>query len=438
MSFNQLMPNKDTFSLVRLLIALITLAVLIGLQWSQDGITALIVVMLIAAIGVFFTIINQFLNQQHQVSTVLTAIANGDTSLGLSHHHPLQTKLKEVNQKLKHSQTLAQSQSHYLQTLLSHLDIAIFVVGDDGQINQKNPASERLLGALPKNIAELPALAECINGSSTDRKLVVDWKKGEQQDRLSVQITCVVIDGKALKLVSIQSIYLALQAKEQQAYKMLTKVLTHEIANSITPLSSLSQTATTLIPDTLVFDDLEDKHDLALALDTIANRTRHLDEFIGRFRTMSQLPAPKLKIISLTEIVQRSLKLFEHQWQQQNIEFLFNYHKDYPLMADSAQIEQVLINLLKNATEAVTAQTNKQIQLTLQQNSQAQVSLDIRDSGTGVPEHVVEMMFVPFFTTKPKGSGIGLSLSRQIMIQHGGDLTYISSQPQGYFRLLFS
>ncbi|QQX80486.1 GHKL domain-containing protein [Shewanella sp. KX20019] len=391
-----------------------------------------------STLGLFWAVIAQFSKQQLQISQVLSAIANGDTSLGLPSRHPLHAKFINVTSQLKHSQIEAQTQAHYLQTLLIHLDIAIIVVSESGDISQKNPASERLLGSLPGNVAQLSHLGECIHRAIKDEKLVISWQKGEHQDRLSVQITCVSIDGKALKLVSIQSIYLALQAKEQQAYKKLTKVLTHEIANSITPLTSLSQTAVTLVPSSLCFDDEEDKQDLQLALDTIANRTQHLDEFIARFRSLSQLPPPNLHVISLSKLVSRTLNLFEHQWQQQRIEVQFDHHSDYQLMADAAQIEQVLINLLKNATEAISQQAEKRIQLRLHQNEQAQVSLDIIDSGAGIAEHVLEMIFVPFFTTKPQGSGIGLSLSRHIMIQHGGDLAYINSKQGACFRLTFS
>ncbi|MCL1080327.1 GHKL domain-containing protein [Parashewanella spongiae] len=163
-----------------------------------------------------------------------------------------------------------------------------------------------------------------------------------------------------------------------------------------------------------------------------------MDEFIGRFRSLSQLPAPNLQITSLKDLVNRTLKLFETQWQQLQVDLELKLPSDYSLMADAAQLEQVLINLLKSATEAVSELKNKQITISLHQNESAQVSLDIIDNGEGIAEHVHEMIFVPFFTTKPQGSGIGLSLSRHIMVQHGGDLTYVQPDNGARFRMLFS
>ncbi|RYV01927.1 histidine kinase [Shewanella sp. OPT22] len=437
------MNFKSVFSDVRykLSVNIISLNVLIILTfytWQQQGLTALTVLIGLSSLLAIYVLFDLFSKQQKQISQILTAIANGDSTLGLSARHPLRAQFSQVNEQLKSSELNAQSQAHYLQTLLTHIDIAVLVVNEHGAIIKKNPASERLLGTLAKQVQALGQLGECIQQAEQNTKLTINWQKGEHQDKLSVHITCVTIDGEAIKLISIQSIYLALQAKEQQAYKKLTKVLTHEIANSITPLTSLSQTAVGLMPDELSFDDEEDKQDLQLALETIAKRTAHLDEFIGRFRSMSQLPPPNLQIISLSELISRTLKLFEIQWQQQGVVINIDLNSDYSLMADAAQLEQVLINLLKNATEAVSELAEKRINITLHQNDSAQVSLDITDNGSGIAAHVLEMIFVPFFTTKPQGSGIGLSLSRHIMVQHGGDLTYVKGESGACFRMTLS
>lgn len=406
--------------------------------WQQQGVSAVVVLFGGIFMLLFGSLFSLLTKQQKEVSQILTSITNGDTTLGLSAQHPLRIKFDQVNQQLRKSQVSAQSQAHYLKALLTHIDIAILVVDEQGKIIRKNPASERLLGQLPENTRELEELGKLIEQSQQDRKFTINWQKADFQDKLSVHVTCVTIDSDAVKLISIQSVYHVLQAKEQQAYKKLTKVLTHEIANSITPLTSLSQTAATLMPDNLIFADEEDKQDLQLALDTIAKRTAHLDDFIGRFRTVNQLPPPNLEIISLSELIHRTLKLFEAQWQQQGITSEIKLASDYSLMADAAQLEQVLINLLKNATEAVNEQSQKHISLNLEQNEKMQLSIDICDTGNGIAEHVLDMIFVPFFTTKANGSGIGLSLSRHIMVQHGGDLTCLSSQRGACFRMLFN
>ncbi|MGB0893830.1 MAG: sensor histidine kinase [Parashewanella sp.] len=433
MSFNPAL--KQTARLVLFSFSLLSLVYL----WSQQGISAIVIVLLLVNTVLGCALINPLQKQQTQLRNLLNAIVNGDPTLGLPASHPLRQQMVQVNNSLKYSRQQAEQQSHYLQTLMVHLEQAILVVDEAGNIIQKNPASERLLGQLPENVSQLQQLGDCITQTRQQQKFTIPWKKGEHNDTLSVQVNCVNINNQSLKLVSIQSIHLALQAKEQHAYKKLTKVLTHEIANSITPLASLAQTANTLLPKTLTFEDEEDKQDLQLALQTINNRTQHLDEFIARFRSLSQLPAPKLEICSLKILVEQVVHLFQAQLAAYKIDLRLSLNHDYQLMADASQIEQVLINLLKNAIEAVDKQKDKWIAIELTQNAQAQVMLDISDSGEGIEPHVQEVIFVPFFTTKPTGSGIGLSLSRQIMIQHGGDLTYISKpETNACFRLLFS
>ncbi|WP_133408500.1 sensor histidine kinase [Parashewanella tropica] len=432
------MNSKQVLQASLWVMALTFSSVFSALLWHSQGVNAVVLVSLLSSAGLVYKLIVMLLKQQKDVARVLTALANGDPSFGLSSRHPLQQKMQAVAAELKRSRELAEEQVHYLQTVLHHLDLAILVVDDTGNIIQKNPACERLLGGIQQHSDSLGKLGKIIDEVNDHQRLTLSWQRGDHQDMLSVQINRVRIHGQNLKLVSVQSIYIALQAKEQQAYKKLTKVLTHEIANSITPLTSLAQTATGLLPDTLAFDDEDDKQDLQLALATIANRTQHLNQFISQFRQLSQLPKPDLKPISLRTLIESVITLFTPQWQQQKVNFTSNISSDYQLMADPSQIEQVLINLMKNATEAITYKDEKHIGIELKQNRQSQVIVDITDSGQGVQPEVVDMMFVPFFTTKPQGSGIGLSLSHHIMIQHGGDLGYINNTNKGAcFRLTF-
>lgn len=378
---------------------------------------------------------------KNQIIQVINALANNDPSLGLTHADPLSKKLAQLRDQIQHSRLEAEVQAQYLQTLLIHLDISILVVDDNDNILHKNPASERLLGHLTDNINPLAKLGELISQAKTSQRVTLSWQNGEHSDTLSVHISCCEIQGKSLKVVSIQSIYQALIAKEQQAYKQLTRVLTHEVANSITPLASLAETAIGLLPDKLLFTDSEDKDDLYEALNTLANRTSHLSAFIKSFHQITSLPKPNLIEINLPHLIEGVLSLFKSQAKAENITLIWQDQTSSLVMADGAQLEQAMINIIKNAIEAISTSQQKEITLRLYQsnlNSRQQVLLDIEDSGPGIAPHVIEQVFVPFFTTKKQGSGIGLSLSRQIMIQHGGDLNYIDKEKNGAcFRLAF-
>jgi two-component system nitrogen regulation sensor histidine kinase NtrY len=207
------------------------------------------------------------------------------------------------------------------------------------------------------------------------------------------------------------------------------------------PMVSLAQTSQALVPDTLVFSSDEDKQDLLLALSAIARRGEHLGTFINRFAQVSQLPDPVLQRIEINALLTQVLALYQHHKTVQ-IE-RENAKQEYWLMADPAQIEQVMVNLLKNGFEAVTDSAEKKIVISLHYSELSQLVIDIADSGQGVEPYVQASIFIPFFTTKKAGSGIGLSLSKQVMVNHGGDLIYVdkSAQQQGLtgacFRLVF-
>lgn len=416
---------------------------LIGGQFAylHYGFSAVVTILILGIILVAIKLLGFHQQSQKQLFRVINALANNDPTLGLPRSDPLSEKLVLLRDQIQHNRIEAEVQAQYLQALLIHLDISILVVDGQNKILHKNPASEKLLGHLTDSVRPLAKLGQLISDTKVSQRATLSWQHGEHSDTLSVHISCCEIQGKSLKVVSIQSIYQALIAKEQKAYKQLTKVLTHEVANSITPLASLAQTAASLLPNELVFTDKEDKEDLNEALTTLANRSSRLSHFIKSFRQITSLPKPDLSEVNLNDLIANVLLLFKEEAKQQNISLTFTAQASHLLMADEGQLEQALINILKNSMEAIFASQQKEISLTLYQTEHAnrqQLLLDIEDSGPGVVKHAKEQIFVPFFTTKNKGSGIGLSLSRQIMIQHGGELMYIDKPNVGAcFRFVF-
>jgi len=414
-------------------------------MYQQQGASAVVIIMLLMVLFIAFKLLSIHQRSKHKIELIIRAIVNNDPMLGFARNDPLADKIAQISERLQSSRLEAQTQAQYLQTLLIHIDIAILVLDDNNKIVHKNPASEKLLGRLGTNINPTDQIGQLLTQQAayaSPYKTTMSWQNGEQMDTLSVHVSHCKIQGKSLKLVSIQSIYQALAAKEQQAYKRLTKVLTHEVANSIAPLASLADTAMSLLPDELTFDDPEDKDDINEALTTLSSRTAQLSNFIKRFHQITSLPKPQLQEIQLPALIERSISLFKAQAQSQETQLLFNHQSSCLVLGDSAQIEQALINLIKNALEAVEKSSHKEVCLTLFQqenlNGGQHLLLDIQDSGSGIAPHVIDQVFVPFFTTKKQGSGIGLSLSRQIMIQHGGDLKYVTKPDSGAcFRLIF-
>ncbi|MBB1387436.1 histidine kinase [Pseudoalteromonas sp. SG45-5] len=437
---------RPYFSLGFNLVALSSFSALLCYLLINKGFSATLLLVVLVSIALSVHIFTLFTRQQKQAEIVIRALANGDSTLGLSQYHPMRQQFDQVKAQMQTARFNAEQQAQFLQALLIHVDLAVLVSDNSGQVIESNPAVSKLLGKNVKHLSELGAVGDLLLKADRNVRNTLHWQTGEQQDTLSIALSIAEIQGKVRRVVSIQSIHDQLQLKEQQAYKRLTKVLTHEIANSITPLSSLANTCTTLLPQTLCFDELEDKQDLQLALTTLASRTEHLGDFIARFRQVSSLPTPKLAPYNLASVLTQIVALHQQQALRQGTTFELNINTQQLVMLDNSQIEQVLVNLVKNALEvlATSQQHNAQnpnktptIQLTLAQNHAQQLYIEVSDNGPGIAEHVIDMVFVPFFTTKQQGSGIGLSLSRQIMLNHGGDLVYVQKPQGACFRCVF-
>ncbi|MBB1292311.1 MAG: two-component system nitrogen regulation sensor histidine kinase NtrY [Pseudoalteromonas rhizosphaerae] len=427
------------------IVALISASALVSYLLQNNGLSATSLLIILVTAALITHIFTLFKRQQKQAEMVIRALANGDSTLGLGQQHPMRQQFEQVKTQMQTARFNAEQQAQFLQALLIHVDLAVMVCDDNGKVIESNPAVSKLLGKSFQHLRELGAVGELILNAKNNMRSTTYWQNGEQHDTLSIQLSIAEIQGKVRRVVSLQSIHDQLQLKEQQAYKRLTKVLTHEIANSITPLSSLADTCSNLLPQELCFIDIEDKQDLQLALSTLASRTAHLGDFIARFRQVSSLPKPNLAPENLADMLARIVTLHQQQSRELQINIELTIKSQQLVMLDSSQIEQVLVNLIKNAFEVLSsnkkynAQSPAQpnIKLSLAQNASQQLYVEVSDNGPGISEHVVDMIFVPFFTTKQQGSGIGLSLSRQIMLNHGGDLIYVPKPQGACFRCVF-
>jgi nitrogen fixation/metabolism regulation signal transduction histidine kinase len=433
--------NSPRLILALNLLALIGCIVLLTHNYIKTGLSASWLWLLLITISLIVYLFSLFNRQHKQPIQVIKALANGDSTLGLSANHPMRQYFEKVKQQMQLARFNAEQQAQFLQALLVHVDIAVLVCDAQGKIIESNPAVAKLLGKSVLNFSELAHIGTLVLTTKRNIRSTVQWLVGEQQDTLSIHISIAEIQGQVRKIVTLHSIHDVLLNKEQQAYKRLTEVLTHEVANSVTPLASIAQTCQGLIPEGLNFTEEESKQDLCLALKTIESRTQYLGEFIEGFRQISRLPKPNLMPAKLAPILERVVILNQQQLTQYNITLTLSINNQHLVMIDSVQVEQVLINLVKNAIEAVQSYADNteqgKITLSVAQNNSQQLYVEVADNGAGIAEHVIDMIFVPFFTTKQQGSGIGLSLSKQIMISHGGDLIYVSRTQGACFRCVF-
>lgn len=441
--------NRPSLLLAINLFALLACVALLTRVYNTIGMSATLLLVLVISISLMASLLTCFKRQDQQLIQVVRALANGDNTLGFSHNHPMRQHFEGVKQQMQSARFVAERQSEFLKALLVHVNLAVIVFDVEGNVIESNPAVTKLLGKSVSHLNELSHIGTIVLDADKNLQSTVQWQHGEQEDTLTLQVSIAEIQGQERKIVTLQSIHELLLNKEQQAYKRLTHVLTHEVANTITPLASIAQTCQGMIPIGLNFTDEESKQDLTLALNTLASRTEYLGEFIASFRQISSLPMPHLVPTQIAPILERIQILHQQKLTDCKITLTIKIESKQLVMLDSAQIEQVLINLVKNAIEAVKSHSNQQlrlvdnyviknqISLTVGQNKAQQLYVEVADNGAGIGEHVIDMIFVPFFTTKQQGSGIGLSLSRQIMINHGGDLVYLTRAEGACFRCIF-
>ena len=264
-------------------------------------------------------------------------------------------------------------------------------------------------------------------------------KKDEDEVQLAVYAIELSLRGKAFKLISLQNIQSELEEKEMEAWQNLIRVLTHEIMNSVTPISSLAATVETDLSEFLQNDadvnqiDDETIEDFYLAVKTIHNRSESLIKFVSDFRNMTRIKLPNLEGTKVEEIIDHVLMLLKPDVQGHEIVINKSVKPDLIINIDKEQIEQVIINVVKNAIQALAAgeKEDKQLTITAMPSSSGGAFISIADNGTGIEEEALKKIFIPFFTTKKNGSGIGLSLSKQIMRNHGGNISAKSQMGEG-------
>ena len=384
-----------------------------------------------------------------EVMSFLSSIKHDD----LGRSYSTDSKNKEVNKlnaelnrvllDLKEVRKEKEAEYQYLKNIVQHIGIGLITFNQAGEIQIMNTSAKKLLrvGNI-KNVSDLRTVNE--NMVDTFRRLrtggrdLLRFEIGGEIVQLAIYAIELTLSGELYKLVSVQNIQNELEEKEMEAWQNLVRVLTHENMKSVTPISSLAnsveedlnlQLDSTEDNQTLSNDDFEDMH---LAIQTIKKRSEGLITFVQDFRNLTHIPKPKLAEIKIKELLDELIVLHKNEIKESGV--IVNCQIDpenLTINADKTLIDQVLINLLKNALQAFDEQTNKLVQLSAFFDEKSRPIISIKDNGNGIDDEALEKIFIPFFTTKKSGSGIGLSLSRQIMRQHQGVLGVKSKVDEG-------
>lgn len=347
----------------------------------------------------------------------------------------LSSSFWEVIDEFRKARTEKEEHFRYLQTVVQHVSIGLMAYTSDGNVELINNAAKRLIKINNiKNISELSAISssllEALLKISAGEKILVKIADGNELSQLSIHAAEFKLKGNHYKLSSISNIQSELEEKEMEAWQNLIRVLTHEIMNSVTPIISLSSTASLLLEEAdkkikAVCDPGTDNlDDVKEALNTIIRRSKGLLHFVDDYRNLTRIPVPNFQIIYITSLFERISKLFSDQLKEKNIKFTYTTQPaGLEVTADPDLIEQVIINLILNSFNAVSNMPVPEINLLGTIDNYGKVMIQVADNGKGVPEELYDKIFIPFFTTRKDGSGIGLSLSRQIMRLHKGGIT---------------
>jgi len=443
------------FQIIFRIVLIVLLSLIVGFLLASGQSDSLILLCSVLVIIVIFNLINYLNSTNRKISYFLESVQNEDSMLTFATNitdkpiREIYQGLNKVNSQIQLLKIEGRQQEQYFQTLLEHVGTGIVTFDTKGFVLHSNSAAKKMFGVdILTHLNQLERVNRNLfqairNIQPFDQKLVsVLSERGSIQ--LSIKATPFKTKDDELILLAVQDIRNELDEKELDSWMKLIRVLMHEIMNSIAPISSLSESLCQFfmidgrpahpeeVTETTIQTTLR-------GLGVIKEQGNGLMLFVESYRKLTRLPKPDKKIFRVEELVSRIKVLYTSLENSEMIKLAVTVNPaEMELFADENLISQVLINLTKNALQANEKNPEGKIQVIAGFNSEHRPEIRVADNGPGIPDEILEQIFVPFFTTRENGSGIGLSLSRQIMRLHGGSLQ-VRSAPgkETVFSLIF-
>ncbi|MEM1338827.1 MAG: ATP-binding protein [Bacteroidota bacterium] len=396
---------------------------------------------LILLIGQVYSLITFINSTNRKIAYFFDAIKNEDFTLrfpervSIKSFKELNTSLNRVNGLIQEVHLQLQIRERYYQEIIKQAKIGIMTYNEQGHILFTNPTLERILNYHPLNhIKQLKQIDEKLyevfaSFRPFERKLF-QLTNEREQIQLALKSTALVLDEKPLLLIVVQDIKQELDEKETDSWIRLIRVLTHEIMNTITPITSISESILKYYRtrEGKVVEQLDKEKILSASrgLEVIRKQGGDLMDFVQSYRSFLNVPKPDRKIVSAKALLDK-VKVLMARGPESTIQLTWRSEpEDLDFFIDEKQLTQILINLVKNAIQSLGSSENGKVAITAAIDTNDRKYIEVKDNGPGIPEHLADEIFVPFFTTKEGGTGIGLSLSRQIMQQHGGTMKMFS------------
>ncbi|MCA1747604.1 MAG: ATP-binding protein, partial [Bacteroidales bacterium] len=320
-------------------------------------------------------------------------------------------------------------------SIVQNIDVSILAYQRNGKVEMINPAAKKLFQV--NSLREIDKLS-LLSQELCDTLLKIEpgehrlVKVQDDDDILQLAIHCTEfkVTDKTILLTTVKNIQNVLEGQETEAWQKLIRVLTHEIMNSIAPISSLSSTIDMMIKEYGAGSDGDARLDnevveeIRQALQTINKRSTGLMNFVETYRSLTKIPKPNFDMVEMSSLLENVVTLMKREMEDQHVQMDYTMESDsIVLQIDEQMISQVLINLVKNSVQALEGKENAMVSIRGYYNKRGRPTIQIMDNGPGILPDVLDKIFIPFFTTKKNGSGIGLSLSRQILRLHGGTIT---------------
>ncbi len=349
---------------------------------------------------------------------------------------------KEISREFQNVRIEKEQHYQYLQTITNHIKIALICCKDDGSVQLANPAATEMFGvhqlrSLDQIERTSPDLFKVIKSASEKNQIIKAVFKGKLR-QLVIDKSHFILGGEQLMLVSFRDIKNELEQNELDSWKKLIQVLTHEIMNSATPVSSLSK-ATLDILDTYnpktskeIHFSTEDFEDLYNSIATIENRGRGMLKFVEDYKNLMKISQPNFGKVNVNGLLTYTKNLLTKEFKARGIKIELSIEPDdLTIFADRDMIERIILNLMLNAMYAMEDKNNPKLIIVAHRSDSGKTLISVSDNGKGIPEENMDKIFVPFFTTRKCGSGLGLGISREIMRQHQGSIEVVSYENEG-------
>jgi two-component system nitrogen regulation sensor histidine kinase NtrY len=430
------------FSLGILLRSLIILGLSLGFSWSffQKNVPVAIIFGLLQIISVA-NLYKYVTSLNRKMKRLFESIQYQDFAITFKADNKLGESFRDLNNDLNavinsFNQVRAEREAtlHFINAIIQQINVGILSYDTEGKIEINNQAANKLLKVYRlKHISDIekqnPFIFECIASLKSGEPKLLSLPEND----LSFSVTEIQMRGRKIRLVAIHNIRSELQIKELEAWQNLTKVLRHEIMNSVTPIVSLAETMKDIVENEIKANNQKEQEsidDLKDALQTVQRRGSGIMKFVNAYREFTSIPTPNKYYATASQLLKTLEGIFAQKALESKLKISYVVESDFETFIDIEQIEQVLINIVKNAFEVENESENKIISITAHTENGTK-TIEIADNGIGIDKTLQEKIFIPFYTTKKTGSGIGLSLSRQIMQLNDGNINFYENQPSG-------